>query len=556
MKNQFNAFLKNLFSLITAAVFFCSCSKDEQPNPAKHIIVIGIDGMSPDGIKHAKTPVMDSLVKNGAATFEARSVLPSSSSPNWASMIMGAGPEQHGITSNSWEANDYTLPAVIAGNDGRFPSIFTLYHDQKPEAHIGSIYDWDGFGRLFNPEDVDFNIDGDHEDGTTSTAIAYIKQHKPDFTFIHLDHVDHAGHSEGHGTTAYYQAVAKADSLIGVIIQSAKDAGIFKESLFIIASDHGGLGKGHGGESLAEVQIPFILYGAGVKKGYTIKETVYQYDNAATVAFAANLKTPQAWIGRPVKSAFIGYEKPVLKYKKPQQMIAPVLLPENEGIYAPSGKLFIGNDAEVILKNPNKTGVIYYTLDGTDPSIENGIRYKAPFSIDSTTLIKAIVAEKGKLQSKISSGSYRKISAHKKPGVSYQIYKLESSANLPDFNNLKFFKTGNAMEVNSSIFDSLTEVNSTAVVYNSYLRIDTPGTYTFYTNSDDGSKLFVDEKLVVDNDKNHGVQEHSGNIELEKGKHKLRIEYFNGSGDYYLDTRYKGPGIGKQIIPADKLSKD
>ena len=78
----------------------------------EHVIIIGIDGMSPDGIKNAKTPVMDNLMKNGSFTMHARNVLPTSSSPNWASMIMGAGPEQHGITSNKWELNDHELPPL------------------------------------------------------------------------------------------------------------------------------------------------------------------------------------------------------------------------------------------------------------------------------------------------------------------------------------------------------------------------------------------------------------------------------------------------------------
>ncbi len=43
---------------------------------------------------------------------------------------------------------------------------------------------------------------------------------------------------------------------------------------------------------------------------------------------------------------------------------------------------------------------------------------------------------------------------------------------------------------------------------------------------------------------------------LYQKKHTLKIEYFNGGGGYYLDAKYKGPGIGKQIIPADKLSQE
>jgi len=542
--------------LILVTVFLNSCSQNQEPDLGiKYIIVIGVDGMSPDGINKAQTPVIDSLVKYGASTFEARAVLPSSSSSNWASMIMGADTEQHGITSNGWEANNHTLPAVVSGHDSRFPTIFTLFRDQKPKAHVGTIYDWDGFGRLYNPKDVAFDVDGDHEDGTTQNAIDYIKEHKPDFTFIHLDHVDHAGHSEGHGTESYYKAVEKADRLIGAIITSTKEAEIFDQTLFIISSDHGGLGKGHGGESLDEVNIPFILYGAGVKKGYIIEETVYQYDNAATVAFVAGLETPQAWIGRPLKSAFMGYEKPVLRYKKQQQLMAPVLLPEN-GPYAPSGGLFTKSNVEVKLNNPNPSGIIYYTVDGSDPSIESGLKYTAPFSVDSTTLVRAIVAEEGKASSTITAGSYRLISTDKKSEIVYHIYPLENLTALPDFRNLKPSQTGSVMEFESGILDSLESAASTAVVFTSILKIDTAGSYTFYTNSDDGSKLYIDGQLVVDSDGDHGVQERSGSINLKKGAHAIKIEYFNGGGGYYLDAKYKGPGIGKQIIPANKLNQN
>ena len=544
-----------IISILTALIVICSCSSPKTPDLGiKHIIVIGIDGLSPDGIRQANTPVLDSLVQNGAATFEARSVLPSSSSSNWASMLMGADTEQHGITSNGWELNNHTLPPVVTAHDAHFPTIFTLFHDQRPEAHVGAIYDWDGFGRLFNPDDVDFNIDGDHEDGTTREAIAYLKEHKPDFTFIHLDHVDHAGHSEGHGTLPYYRAVEKADSLIGAIIQATKDAGIFEQTLFIVSSDHGGLGTGHGGESLAEVQIPFILYGAGVKKGYTIEETVYQYDNAATVAFAANLKTPQAWIGRPVKGAFEGYEKPVLTYAAPKRLQAPVLLPAN-GPYAPAGGFFIDEKTTVTITNPSTTGSIKYTLDGSDPSAENGLDYTTPFELDSTTLVKAVIIDDTKATSTLASGSYRLIPSTHQAGVSYAIYKMKEATRLPDFDTLSLSQSGNTMEINTEILNALKEAGNTAIIFRAKLKIDKTGEYTFYTNSDDGSKLYLDRKLVVDNDGDHGVQERSGSIKLSPGLHELQVDYFNGGGGYYLDVQYKGPGLGKQIIPANKLIK-
>ena len=105
----------NNIIMITAVFSLWSCfsqNKNELPK-IKHVVVIGFDGLSPDGIEKANTPNFDKLIKEGASTMHARSVLPSSSSSNWASMIMGAGPEQHGITSNDWEKSNFVLPVVV-----------------------------------------------------------------------------------------------------------------------------------------------------------------------------------------------------------------------------------------------------------------------------------------------------------------------------------------------------------------------------------------------------------------------------------------------------------
>src|SRR6187402_11202 len=86
----------------------------QYPAGIEHVIVIGLDGTSPDGLRSAPTPVIHQLIKEGAVKWNVRTVLPSSSSPNWASMIMGAGTEAHGITDNDWGRADYTLPPIVS----------------------------------------------------------------------------------------------------------------------------------------------------------------------------------------------------------------------------------------------------------------------------------------------------------------------------------------------------------------------------------------------------------------------------------------------------------
>ncbi|MCK0160997.1 alkaline phosphatase family protein [Allomuricauda sp. F6463D] len=548
---------KKLLLPILLAVLAVSCStKERESLDVEHIVVIGIDGMSPNGIQKANTPTLDSMIQNGAATMHARSVLPSSSSPNWASMIMGADTEQHGVTSNGWEKFDHQLPPVVVTENGTFPTIFTLFKDQQPEAHVGAIYDWDGFGRLFEKSDVDFDIDGDHEDKTTEEAVNYIKAHTPKFTFVHLDHVDHAGHAQGHGTPDYYQSVEKADSLIVEIVNATKDAGIFKKTMFIISADHGGLGFGHGGESLAEMEIPFIMYGAGIKKGYQIEETVYQYDNAPTVAYAMDLQTPQAWIGRPIKGAFVGNEAPKLIYKRKEQIIQPKIFPD-AGYFEPSGGVFKADSVAVIIQNPNNVGEIRYTIGNTVPSFENSEFYRDTFYLKNTEIIKAGIFQDGQLVSTVAEGNFRIVSKTKQDPVKFQLYQVSGIEKLPDFSALDPIYEGFVTEFShkQAISEDVPQ-EQVALAYESYLDVLEAGNYTFYTNSDDGSKLYVNGTEIVDNDGDHGVMERSGSLELAKGRHLVRVEFFNGGGGYHLDVKYTGPNIPKQIVPANHLYRE
>jgi hypothetical protein len=546
--------IKKALCLFLLAVLVFACDKtDKKGFTVDHVVVIGVDGMSPDGIRNANTPMLDSMVQNGAVTMQARSVLPSSSSPNWASMIMGADTEQHGITSNGWEKFDHQLPPVVATENGTFPTIFTLFKDQQPDAHVGAIYDWDGFGRLFEKDDVDFDINGDHEDGTTTDAIAYIKEHTPKFTFVHLDHVDHAGHSMGHGSGEYYTSVAKADSLITEIVKATKEAGMFEKTLFIVSADHGGLGYGHGGESLAEMTIPFIMYGAGVKKGYEIEETVYQYDNAPTVAYAMGLQTPQAWIGRPVKGAFIGNKEPKLTYKRKEQITQPKILPD-AGHYEPAGGVFKADSVAVVIQNPNNGGEIRYVLGGEVPTVANSSVYQDTFYLKETAVLKAAVFQNGAMASTMAEANFRIVPKTKEDPVKFQIFYGEKMEKLPDFSTLKPVKEGYIMEFShKQAVGPDIQQDQVALVLESYLEIEKEGKYRFFTNSDDGSKLYVDGTLVVDNDGDHGVMERSGTMELAKGSHKVRVEFFNGGGGYHLDVKYQGKDVPKQIVPANKL---
>ena len=505
--------LKTIAFMIISGSFWSCAEKDHENSPiVKHVVVIGFDGLSPDGLKKATTPTFDKIISEGASSMHARAVLPTSSSTNWASMIMGAGPEQHGITSNSWEKNNFVLPTIIQSEDFLFPSIFQLIDDQKENAEIGAIYHWTGFGRLFEKGAVDYDISPDSEDETAALASAYIKDKKPTFTFIHFDHVDHGGHEYGHGSPEYYKSVEKADAMLAEVMAAIKASGMADETLVIISADHGGLGKGHGGESLQEIEIPFILWGKSVKKNHVLKYPVYQYDNAATVAFALGIKTPMAWIGKPVKNAFEGYELSD-DYPITERVEEPVILPVAT-LNKKAGGLF-DDTTNIIIENTNGAGEIRYTLDGSMPNA-NSTLYTEAVRTTENVVVKSAIFRNGKIASTVSEAFFRIKNKTMAPPISYEVFYLENLTSIPSLENKRPDAKGTCFEITSD--EVKEEIRSNTVVrFSTSIQVEKEDRFTFYTNSDDGSKLWVNNELVVDNDGDHGVIEKNGSISLKPG---------------------------------------
>lgn len=527
-----------------------SCFSQNSPKAVKvkHVVIIGFDGLSPDGIQHAATPNFHQIMQEAAFTFQARAVLPTSSSTNWASMIMGAGPEQHGITSNDWEKDNFTLPAIVQSEDFLFPTIFSLIKQQLPNAEIGAIYHWDGFGRLFEKSAVNYDVNTKTEEETARVASEYIIAKKPTFTFIHFDHIDHAGHEFGHGSLEYYKAVEKGDALLGKLWEAIKKAGIADETMVIITSDHGGIGHGHGGESLKEIEIPFIVWGKSIKKNFPITTPVYQYDNAATVAYALGIKMPTAWIGKPVLNAFEGIIV-TDKYPVIPLYLEPVIQPQGK-FYKKSGGLF-DTETAVVINNVNPSGELRYTTDGSMPT-KNASKYTAPFTINKNTVVKTAVFKDGKINSLVSEAFYRiKDKASVEP-IDYAVYYLDNLTFVPNVENQTPNFKGKAFEITSD--EIKTEIkNNTMVLFTTKIRIEKEDNYTFYLRSDDGSKLWIDNKVVTDNDGDHGVKEKSGQLALKPGTYSLKVAWFNGGGSGWLDVFYKSSSIPKQIIPSTTL---
>ena len=121
-------------------------------------------------------------------------------------------------------------------------------------------------------------------------------------------------------------------------------------------------------------------------------------------------------------------------------------------------------------------------------------------------------------------------------GLTGQVYAIkENSDRLPNFKKLKPIGTiyTYALAITprefTEGFPGIPErLEWFAIDYTGRFWINDPGEYTFILTSDDGSKLYIDDKRVIDNDDLHAPQSIEGKVKLKPGIHSIRVPYFQG----------------------------
>jgi hypothetical protein len=220
-------------------------------------------------------------------------------------MIMGAAPDLTGVTSNDWQPDKYQIaPACIGGTGGYAPTIFGLIRKERPNAETCLFTDWPDFARLIEPSAAGkiFIKDGDARE-VVSQAVDYLVNRRPVFTFIHVDHVDRAGHSSGWYTRDYIQAVQLADELLGRVLSALDDSGLRQETIVLVTADHGGHAKNHGAMIQQDIEIPWIASGPGLPNNREICRPLSTTQTAPTIALWLGLTPSECWIARPVAPA-------------------------------------------------------------------------------------------------------------------------------------------------------------------------------------------------------------------------------------------------------------
>ncbi len=92
-----------------------------------------------------------------------------------------------------------------------------------------------------------------------------------------------------------------------------------------------------------------------------------------------------------------------------------------------------------------------------------------------------------------------------------------------------------------------------SIEWRGVIEIPETGLYTFATYSDDGSYLYIDDQMVVDNGGSHGAVYREGQIELSAGEHDILVRYFQAGGSREMELWWTPPGGGRELLPQEVL---
>ena len=216
--------------------------------------------------------------------------------------------------------------------------------------------------------------------------------------------------------------------------------------------------------------------------------------------------------------------------------------------------------ATITLGSETKGTAIYYTADGTEPTIKS-TRYTKPFILNNTSVIKFLATKSGLLTTSVVSAKIEKLTKidltwfknyegdDLKPGLSYSYFE-DHVMYVDELDKLKPKKVGITPDFsieereNDGLF---------AFTYSGYIKIPTDGVYTFYLSTNDGGVLYMDGKRFIDADGPRTATPSSRTVSLKAGTYEIGEKYFQMGGGFSNVVSWKGPGITKEVIPASFL---
>jgi hypothetical protein len=211
----------------------------------------------------------------------------------------------------------------------------------------------------------------------------------------------------------------------------------------------------------------------------------------------------------------------------------------------------------VKLRIDDQAAKIYYTLDDNLPNAETGILYESPIRIDRTTLLKFRAFGNNNDESSIKV-EYVGTDIYQAPvhtvnelsnNLKYKIYECD----LNSTDEIKDIYLADSGKTNNFDLGFVKLDTNFAMIYEGYLHISTKGKYTFSIESNDGSVLILNDRLLIDNDGAHTKIQKIITTSLLPGFHKVKVKYFQQGGSKTLRIKWSGPDFSMVSIPDSVL---
>ena len=146
-----------------------------------------------------------------------------------------------------------------------------------------------------------------------------------------------------------------------------------------------------------------------------------------------------------------------------------------------------------------------------------------------------------------------------KPGLMAEYFEFDTG--ISDFPKIAADKLPSIRRVDRTIMveDCQENFNNTNINRNFYvkwtgsIKIDKAGKFKFLLESDDGSRMFVDGKQIVNNPGTHAMDKKDGSLDLAPGLHDVKIEYFQGDGGMGCKLTWVQPGKNEEPMTENNL---